>query len=173
MIKIQMSEFPLKFQEEIEKTLDHEGGYVNDPDDTGGETKFGISKRAYPKTDIFRLTRDDAIKIYFRDYWLKYKCDSVPDDLQGILFDMAVNHGGRRAVKIMQQTANAKAGKTGKHISVDGMIGKNTIKALKSVELERVVSYRLLFYAKIILRKPTQEKFWFGWFRRCTDVLKN
>ena len=169
MIDIKMSNYPIKYQEEIEKTLDHEGGYVNDPKDSGGETKFGISKRAYPKTDIFNLTRNDAIKIYYKDYWLKYKCDKLPEVLQGILFDMAVNHGGRRAVKILQQTANAK---NKKQITVDGLIGKNTIRACKHVELERVVSYRCLFYASLVLKKPSQERFWFGWFRRCLKELK-
>ena len=168
-IYYQNSSYPIKFQEEIEKTLDHEGGYVNDPLDAGGETKFGISKRAYPDLNIYDLTREDAIAIYYKDYWLRYKCDQVPDQVQGILFDMAVNHGGRRAVKILQQSANAKLKKK---IAVDGMIGKNTIKACQGLTMERVASYRMMFYAKIVINKPSQEKFWFGWFKRCIKDLK-
>ncbi|WP_425526518.1 glycosyl hydrolase 108 family protein [Xanthomonas oryzae] len=49
--------------------LSHEGGYVNDPRDPGGETQWGISKRAYPELNIRALTRDQAIEIYRRDYW--------------------------------------------------------------------------------------------------------
>ena len=40
------------FEEIIEVVLEHEGGYVNDPKDPGGETKYGVSKRAYPNEDI-------------------------------------------------------------------------------------------------------------------------
>ncbi|MBI5843910.1 MAG: hypothetical protein HZB23_04475 [Deltaproteobacteria bacterium] len=46
----------------------HEGGYVNDPADPGGETRFGISRRAYPNEDIKALTRERAAEIYYRDY---------------------------------------------------------------------------------------------------------
>jgi len=157
-----------KFRDEVEKVLGHEGGYVNDPDDAGGETNWGISKRAFPQTDIKNLTREGAIELYYKFYWEQYKVDLLPITLQGIYFDMTVNHGGRRAVKILQQSANSR---NRKQIEVDGFIGKNTLSAMTGVELERVVSFRCLFYAKIVLKKSTQEKFWFGWFRRCIKSL--
>ena len=55
---------PQEFFEIVNHTLEEEGGYVNDPTDKGGETNYGISKRAYPKLNIFELTEDDAIDIY-------------------------------------------------------------------------------------------------------------
>ncbi|KWT77357.1 glycosyl hydrolase 108 family protein [Candidatus Magnetominusculus xianensis] len=57
--------------------LDAEGGYVNDPDDPGGETKYGISKRAYPSLDIKSLTIEDAKRLYRRDYWGRASCDAL------------------------------------------------------------------------------------------------
>ena len=60
-----------QFLEIVYDTLDHEGGYVNDPTDPGGETNYGISKRAYPKIDIKALTKHEAVKIYYKDYWVK------------------------------------------------------------------------------------------------------
>uniref|UniRef100_UPI0039E582BF glycosyl hydrolase 108 family protein n=1 Tax=Klebsiella pneumoniae TaxID=573 RepID=UPI0039E582BF len=57
------------FDDLIGRVLGHEGGYVNDPRDPGGETQFGISKRAYPNVDIKGLTRETAISIYKRDFW--------------------------------------------------------------------------------------------------------
>ena len=48
-----------------------EGGYVNDPIDKGGETKYGISKRSYPNLDIKNLTKEQAREIYYKDFWLK------------------------------------------------------------------------------------------------------
>ena len=65
----------MSFYIEIENVIKHEGGYVNDPSDPGGETKYGISKKAYPKVDIKNLTLDDAIEIYKDDYWLPAKVD--------------------------------------------------------------------------------------------------
>ena len=47
---------PKEFFEIVNHTLEEEGGYVNDPTDKGGETNFGISKRAYPNLDVFNLT---------------------------------------------------------------------------------------------------------------------
>lgn len=49
--------------------IDHEGGCVNHPEDPGGETKFGITKRSYPHLNIRDLTLDDARAIYRRDFW--------------------------------------------------------------------------------------------------------
>lgn len=70
-----------------------EGGYVADPRDPGGETKFGISKRAYPHTDIANLTLEQAQAIYLRDYWDHCGCDSMPWERALCVFDCAVNEG--------------------------------------------------------------------------------
>ncbi len=70
-----------------------EGGYVSDPKDPGGETKWGISKRAYPDLDIANLTLEEAKAIYQRDYWDLCGCDSYPWDRALCLFDCAVNQG--------------------------------------------------------------------------------
>ncbi len=70
-----------------------EGNYVNDPNDPGGETKFGISKRSYPNLDIRQLTLDQAKAIYERDYWRALSCDQLPWDIALLTFDAAVNQG--------------------------------------------------------------------------------
>ena len=70
-----------KFDDIIEITLHHEGGYVHDPTDLGGETNFGIAKRFYPDVDIKNLTKEGAKEIYKKDYWDKNKVDDLPDDL--------------------------------------------------------------------------------------------
>ena len=59
----------------INHTLELEGGYVNDPNDSGGQTKYGISKKAYPDLDIPNLTIAQAMEIYRKDYWDRCKCD--------------------------------------------------------------------------------------------------
>ena len=158
----------MTFDNAVEVILKHEGGYVNDPVDPGGETNMGISKRAYPYLNIKELTKKDAKDIYFKDYWLKAKCSKLPEELRMIYFDMVVNMGKSRAVKILQEAITAKGVKT----VVDGGIGPKTISnALKSgLEPDRLRSYRVKYYADLISRKPKLEKYWFGWYRRALQV---
>ena len=155
-----------QFDDIIEVVLHHEGGYVNDPKDPGGETNFGIAKRSHPDVDIKNLTKDEAKDIYYEDYWCANKVPQMPDDLKHIYFDMCVNQGRGRAVKILQRAANAK----GAGLKVDGGMGPKTIAGLKGVELDRVRAYRVKYYADLVTRKPDLEKFYFGWFRRALEV---
>ena len=154
------------FNDIIEIVLKHEGGYVNDPKDPGGETNFGIAKRSHPDEDIKNLTKEDAKRIYYQDYWMKNRVPQLPDELKHIYFDMCVNQGRGRAVKILQQAANAK----GAELKVDGGLGPKTLSAMKGVELQRVIAYRVKYYADLVTRKPDLEKFYFGWFRRALEV---
>ena len=110
------------FDEIIDITLEHEGGYVHDPKDLGGETNFGIAGRFYPDVDIKNLTKEGAKEIYKRDYWDKNKIDDLPDNLKHIFFDMCVNQGRGTAVKILQRAINAKGG----DLTVDGGFGPGT-----------------------------------------------
>ena len=155
-----------KFDDIIEIVLKHEGGYVNDPKDPGGETNFGIAKRSHPDEDIKNLTKEDAKRIYYQDYWMKNRVPQLPDELKHIYFDMCVNQGRGRAVKILQQAANAK----GADLKVDGGVGPKTLGAWDGGELDRVRAYRVKYYADLVTRKPDLEKFYFGWYRRALEV---
>ena len=156
-----------KFDEIIEIVLEHEGGYVNDPDDPGGETKYGISKKAYPNEDIKELTVERAKELYKRDYWDKYRTSDLPDRLRHIYVDMCINMGGGRAIKILQEACNSK---NSNKIDVDGGMGPMTIKAATSVEEFRLRAFRVLYYAELIMKKPNLAKYWVGWFRRSCEV---
>lgn len=81
------------FDAAIAPLLKREGGYVDDPADSGGETKFGISKKAFPNLDIASLTEEDARNIYRKEYWDKVGADQLPPEAQTLVFDAAVNHG--------------------------------------------------------------------------------
>ena len=153
----------MEFNEIIEKVLEHEGGYVNDKDDLGGETKYGITKRFYPNLDIKNLSREQAKEIYYQDYWIPSKAKLLPKELRYPYFDCVVNTGQRRAVKILQQACNNK---NSFEIKEDGLIGAATISACKKLEADRFISYRILFYSLLISDNPTQEKFWYGWYKR-------
>lgn len=86
--------------------LSKEGGYVNDPRDPGGETKFGISKKAYPDLTIKNLTKEDAADIYRIDYWQKAGCQELEWPLNLVVFDTAVNLGVKRALRIKEEAFN-------------------------------------------------------------------
>ena len=156
------------FDEIIEVTLEHEGGYVNDPNDLGGETNFGITKRFYPDVDIENLTKEGAKEIYKKDYWDKNKVDDLSDNLKHIYFDMCVNQGRGTAVKILQRACNAK----GADLAIDGGFGPGTKGAVETYKpsVERVRCYRLKHYYDLVNKKPEQERFLFGWYRRALSV---
>ncbi len=87
-----------KFLKAFDYVISNEGGYVFDKNDAGGETKYGISKKAYPALDIRALSLEDARKIYHRDFWLKGKFEQIEDkNVATQLFDFAVNFGLRAA----------------------------------------------------------------------------
>ena len=157
----------MTFDEIIDNVLESEGGYVNDKDDAGGETNMGISKKAYPDLDIKNLTREAAKQLYYEDYWTPSKAEQLPNQLREVYFDMVVNFGRRGAAKVLQQACN---GKNTYKIKEDGMVGTATIGASKNLEPDRLRAYRVLKFATIVIKKPTQEKFWFGWFRRAIRV---
>lgn len=94
-----------QFPELIQRVLAHEGGYVNDPNDPGGETKFGISKRSYPNVDIKNLTREQAIAIYKTDFWDRVHGDELPPVIAFQALDFAVNSGIGTAVRKLQAAA--------------------------------------------------------------------
>lgn len=153
----------MNFSEAIVTILKHEGGYVNDKDDPGGETKYGISKKSFPQYDIKNLSIDDAKDIYRRHFWDKSKSDKIKKELRLDYFDMCVNMGQGNAVKIIQKAVNNSPGEK---ISVDGRIGPMTLKASNRISVNRLRSFRVLYYAKLIMKKPTLEKYWYGWFKR-------
>jgi len=126
--------------------LEHEGGYSNDPRDAGGETRYGISKRAYPKLDIKNLTKREAIEIYRKDYWDAMKCDSLPEQIRLMVFDCAVNQGVGASSKILKL--------------VD-------LKGEMKIALKEFAEKRLNRYARL----ETFSVFGAGWTKRLISIL--
>ena len=129
----------LKANDAINRVIQREGGYVNDPDDVGGETKFGISKNAYPKLDIANLTEAEAARIYKRDYWDRINADKLPANIREMAFDAAVNQGVAWTRKALQNSGN---------------------------DPQRFLQLRAQRYQDIVARNPSQEKFLQGWLNR-------
>ena len=88
-----------RFEYAMKSVLQEEGGYSNNSADPGGETKFGISKRAHPEVDIYNLSVEEAINIYKKEYWNPSSADKLPERLQNFYFHMVVMSGQKQAVR--------------------------------------------------------------------------
>ena len=133
----------MTFEKAIAFVLNEEGGYSNDPLDPGGETNYGISKRAHPQVDIKNLTLEEAESIYKYLYWDACRCESLPPRLALVVFDSAVNQGVRTAIKMLQAAIGTVQ---------DGIIGPATIERANGTDensiitkfiIERVMRYTL------------------------------
>lgn len=91
------------FDTVFDRLMGHEGGYVNDPADPGGETKWGISKRSYPDEDIPNLSQERAKALFRRDFWNRIHADSLHDGVAAQLADFAYHSGPETAVRYFQR----------------------------------------------------------------------
>lgn len=152
-----------QFDKLIDRVLSHEGGYSNDPQDPGGETQWGISKRAHPDVNIKALTRAQAINIYRADYWDKIKGDQLPAGVAFQVLDAAVNHGVRVASRWLQTSIG---------VTADGIIGPVTLAASRRADAAETVllfnAVRLEFYTDV----TTFARFGRGWVRRVAKNLR-
>lgn len=155
-----------------------EGGYSEHPNDRGGPTNMGITQktltsflgRSTTADDIRRMTVKQAKDIYEQHYYHYPRIDRLPDILQPIMVDMAVNHGPRRAIKLLQEELQHGGFNVGR---IDGVIGQMTIKATNHALAEHstdfidyLINRRLAFYHDIVNRDPTQAVFLNGWIAR-------
>jgi lysozyme family protein len=148
----------------IRQILKAEGGYVNSPHDPGGETKYGISKRAYPNEDIANLTVDRAIEIYRNDYWYAIRGYDLPPPLALLVMDHAVNAGVSAASVMLQKLIDVPA---------DGIIGPQTVASAQAFwdrhgtnTLEWYSRERILFYSRLAGWKHWAR----GWTHRVQDT---
>lgn len=182
-----MSDFNLA----IGVVLKHEGGYVDDPNDAGGATNYGISLRylrdvgdldgdgfkegdfncdgVVDVKDIQMMTLNDAINIYKTQWWDKYLYGQIPSqELATKVFDTSVNVGSRQCHKFLQRALNAVNGN--QRVVVDGIIGPQTLGEVNSVNQEAILaafrSEQAGFYRLIVEKRPLNKKFLKGWLRR-------
>lgn len=153
----------VKFLTTINRVLGHEGGYVNDPADPGGETNWGISKRSYPNVSIKELTRGQAVAIYYRDFWLKAHCEQFADGVGYQLMDSAVNSGISQSMRFLQRAAG---------VADDGVFGPVTLAAMRKMSetdfIMKFLAERLEFMTKL-KNWPNHGK---GWARRIAANLR-
>ena len=116
-----------------------DGGYTKDLKDLGGETKWGISKRAYPDVDIHSLARADAERLYTRDYWERLNCSEYSFPIAACLMDTGVNMGVKRAKEFH---------------------------AVAKDDMDNYLNVREKFYVRIAQNNPSQSRFIKGWLGR-------
>lgn len=119
-----------------------EGGYVNHPNDPGGETKYGISKRSYPTRDIKNLTEEDAKAIYWRDYWVAGGCDKMPWPLCAIFCDTAIHSGRSRALEFLARTRNPELYLDLRELFLRRLCDKPSLAVFKKGWLNRITLLR-------------------------------
>lgn len=161
----------MSFAGTVAFVLEREGGFVNDPADRGGPTKYGITKATAERhgLDVAKLRITDAVGIYERDYWQGAGCNLIRSDALALChMDAAVNHGPRAAILLLQDALG---------VPRDGVFGSATAAALAAAAdpLQVVVKYLILRAAKfraIVAGDPTQAKFLRGWLARCRHVAR-
>lgn len=185
-----MTQTPRKIAEEI---VAREGGYVNDPDDPGGATNYGVTIHTMRRLgldldgdgdvdarDVQRLSREKAVDIYLQHYFHGPRIDKLPEPLHATVFDMYVN-AGSNAVRILQRVFRGM----GFDVIVDGVIGPQTIRtafaALEQAPDHLVDMYGIArrdYYFRIADRRPASRKYARtraggkgGWIKRAEEFI--
>jgi lysozyme family protein len=145
---------------------DKSGGYTHDPSDSGGETKWGISKRSHPTQNIKTLTYTQAVDIYKEQYWNELYDYIKSDSLAFKLFDMGVLSGQRKAILNLQKAIVA----CGYLVRCDGNFGPITLTATNIIN-EAILYGRYIkeydtFFNRLVIKARKNKKYLRGWLIR-------
>lgn len=158
----------MSFNRALSFVLEREGGYSNNPRDPGGATNLGITHRTLADwrkrepswslpADVRQLTPYEAGRIYRAGYWDKVQGDLLPEGLDLVVFDAAVNHGPARAARWLQQAVG---------VTQDGLIGPRTLAAMHSKDKRDVVREFAVLRALGYVATGNMATFGRGWMRR-------
>ena len=171
-----------KFDSVIGYSFDFEGGYANNKNDRGGETKFGITapfledyKYALPGGKgklINELTKEDA-KLLYKAQWDKYNLGYIHDkDLTLLLNDYMINSYARNVAKRVQNILNSN----GANLKIDGIFGKETLNAINDVDkkwlIKQILIDRYHWYRKSVQNDKVQIEHYKGWINRLNKIAQ-
>lgn len=156
----------LTFKEVFNRVIGHEGGYVNDPHDAGGETNWGVTKRTAQENgytgSMKMMTREQAYQIYEKAFWQRYNCDKLSPAVAFQFFDAAVNHGVGNASRMLQRAVG---------VADDGIVGKVTLSAVEKMPISDFIlkfnAQRIKFYTKL----KSFPRYGAGWMNRVAGNL--
>lgn len=158
---------PVTFDQAFEQLLGHEGGYVNHPNDPGGETNWGITIRVARENGYTGAMRDMpqsvAKDIYRKRYWAPIYADLLPPVVRYAMFDAAVNSGVGQAARWLQRAAG---------VADDGRIGPVTLRAVSQAEPERLLRSLLAQRLAFMTQLSGWSSFGRGWARRIADLME-
>lgn len=156
-------------------TLQNEGGFTNNPADTGGPTNWGITQTTFERflrdevtvSQMKAMTRDDALAVYKSLYWSPLGLDGiVDDDVATAIFDVAVNRGPHPAIRYAQEASK---------IPVDGLMGPLTAEAINKISknnfLVRFTTLVQASYIELVDASPARVVFLAGWSARAMRLL--
>ena len=153
----------------FELMLKSEGGFVNHKDDPGGMTNLGVTKRVWEQwvgresneKEMRNLTPAMVEPLYKRKYWDACKCDDLPEGLDYLVFDFAVNAGPGRSIKTLQSAVGA---------TPDGIIGPKTLAAVRAIDPHELIEKFSVAKTEFYESLPTFPTFGRGWLNRVADV---
>ena len=157
------------FDSALKAILHHEGGFVNHPSDPGGMTNLGCTKKVWEEwvghdvdeKTMRALTPADVAPLYKAKYWDRVKGDDLPDGVDYVVFDAAINSGPGRAAKWLQQTVGAVP---------DGAIGAGTLGKVAAMPADDIVEKYQQTRLAFLQSLPTWDTFGRGWGRRVQEV---
>lgn len=153
------------FDRAVELLLRHEGGYVNHPRDPGKETKYGISKAAFPHVDVKNLTLAQAKEIYRTEYWDRFRCGELAWPLAYVLFDCVVQSSPSNPVRWLQRVIGE---------TPDGVFGPKTLAAAKACKRPALCALGIITErAEYRTTLKTYDVFGRGWRARDLEVIFN
>jgi lysozyme family protein len=146
----------------IQKTLIHEGGYVDNPADSGGPTNMGITQKDMPGVDLKNLTAAQATEYYQQNYWKPLYSQIVDQLISEKIFDMGVLLGVGTATRALQIALGLN--------TVDGLFGPDTLERVnRSEPISFLAGYKTSLVAhvvKVVADNPKDRVFFAGWVRR-------
>lgn len=168
--------YPVSFVLAVNRTLWWEtggakdGGLTNDPDDPGGITKWGISQIHNPDIDVAKLTRGQAVELYYKRYWKPYELDELTDAVVCVtVFDCMVNPGPKSGTRCIQSACAT----LGQSLIVDSKLGPKTRAAINALShtmrpdlLAHIAGQLYAFYWERAVAYPERKKYMKGWTRR-------
>lgn len=170
-----------EFKHAFEKTIAHEGGYVNDPDDPGGETYKGVARKIHSKwlgwhtidllkrqsgfpanLDTNEELQAEVENFYEIQFWNRISGSLIAEQaVANSIFDFAVNAGTSTSSVLAQAVAETPA---------DGVIGKNSVEAINRMDADHFLAAftvaKIARYVNIVKKRPTSRKYFFGWVIR-------
>lgn len=163
------------FSVAIIDVIEHEKGYVNDPDDPGGATKYGISQKQFPDLNIAELTLPEAVQWYRLNYWNPYPFEKMTSQIVATrVFDIGITMGMQNMFKLLQRAIRSV---TGKILQADGLPGPKTMLALEKATASEMFEFGLIcaLEAEIanryrnIDKARSRPKYLKGWLNRTYD----